>query len=286
MFIADSQVHIWRANTPERPWRAGEKSHREPPLGADELVRAMDAAGVQRAVLVPPFLDGDRNDLVLDAVREYPHRFAAMGRVDLDAPASRELIPAWRQQPGMLGFRYSFHRPQSVSIITEGRLDWLWEGAEKARVPIMLHLPHPMLHLIDRIAGRYSGLKLVMDHLSLPLRVKDEAAFRDLDQLLALARWPNVAVKASALPLYSSDAYPYRNIHPHIRRVYDKFGPTRMFWGSDFSRLQSSYRQCITMFTEELPWLSADDLVWIMGRGLCEWLDWKPPARRPGLPGG
>lgn len=28
-------------------------------------------------------------------------------------------------------------------------------------------------------------------------------------------------------------------------------------------------------FTEEIPWLTADDKDWIMGRGLCEWLNWK-----------
>ena len=38
------------------------------------------------------------------------------------------------------------------------------------------------------------------------------------------------------------------------------------------------------MFTEEMPWLSAADLAWIMGRGLCEWLDWKLPA--PAIGGG
>lgn len=32
------------------------------------------------------------------------------------------------------------------------------------------------------------------------------------------------------------------------------------------------------MFTEEIPWLTADDKEWIMGRGLCEWLGWKLPA--------
>lgn len=276
MFITDSQVHIWCANTPERPWRAGERSHRQP-LGADELLREMDAAGVHRAVLVPPFLDGDRNDLVLEAARLHPDRFAAMGRVDLDAPASRELIPTWRQQPGMLGFRYPFHRPLLTSALTEGRVDWLWEGAEKAGVPIMVHAPHAMVHLFDRVAERYPGLKLVMDHLAVPMRKQDEDAFRDLDKLLAIAKRSNVAVKASALPCYTSDPYPYRRLHPYIRRVYDAFGPQRMFWGSDMSRLPCTYRQAITMFTEEMPWFSTDDLDWIMGRGLSEWLGWKPP---------
>ena len=48
-----------------------------------------------------------------------------------------------------------------------------------------------------------------------------------------------------------------------------------MFWGSDFTRLPCTYRQCLTHFTEELPWLSATDKEWIMGRGVCEWLGWK-----------
>jgi hypothetical protein len=30
----------------------------------------------------------------------------------------------------------------------------------------------------------------------------------------------------------------------------------------------------VTLFTEELPWLSESDKELIMGRALCEWLDW------------
>ena len=122
--------------------------------------------------------------------------------------------------------------------------------------------------------NRNPSLRLVIDHLGLT-KGKDEEAFREFDQLLTLARRPNVAVKASCLPLYTTDAYPYRWLHPYLRRVYDAFGPKRMFWGSDLSRLPCSYRQGITMFTEEMPWLSATDLEWIMGRGVCEWLGWK-----------
>ena len=38
------------------------------------------------------------------------------------------------------------------------------------------------------------------------------------------------------------------------------------------------WRQCVTLFTEELPWLTARDKELIMGRALCAWLDWKLPA--------
>jgi predicted TIM-barrel fold metal-dependent hydrolase len=86
-----------------------------------------------------------------------------------------------------------------------------------------------------------------------------------------------VAAKASALPCYTNDAYPFRLLHPYIRQAYDAFGPQRVFWGTDLSRSPISYRQQVTMFTEEIPWLSVDDKEWIMGRGICEWLGWAYP---------
>jgi len=57
--------------------------------------------------------------------------------------------------------------------------------------------------------------------------------------------------------------------------VHRAFGARRMFWGSDLSRLRGSYRECVTMWTEAMPWLTREDLEWIMGRGLCEWLGWQ-----------
>jgi L-fuconolactonase len=278
MLIVDAQVHIWGANTPERPWPARHKPHREVPLTKDELLREMDAAGVDRAVLVPPSWEGDRNDLALAAAQAHPGRFAVMGRIDPDAPGSRGALATWREQPGMLGLRFTFHRQGLVEQLTEGRVDWVWGEAEKAGIPVMILVPHALVYLIDRVAQRHPGLRIVMDHLSIPSGATGEEAFRDLDKLLAIAKRENVAVKATSLPSYvRDDPYPYRSVHPHLRRVYDAFGPKRIFWGTDLSRLPCSYRQGITMFTEEIPWLTAADKEWIMGRGVCEWLGWKLP---------
>jgi predicted TIM-barrel fold metal-dependent hydrolase len=149
---------------------------------------------------------------------------------------------------------------------------WVWNEAERAGLPVMVS-PSGLLPQVDRIAEAHPGLRLVVDHLAL-VRAKDNAAFDDLPRLLRLARLPNVAVKASALPAYSSQDYPYYNLHPYVRRVFDAFGPRRMFWGTDLTRLPCTYRQSITLFTEELPWLSPADQEWVMGRGICEWLGW------------
>ena len=274
MPIVDAQVHIWAASTPERPWPARHQAHKPEPITKDDLLREIKGAGVDRVVLVPPSWEGERNDICLAAAHAHPDRFAVMGRLDPEAPASRGLIATWREQPGMLGLRFTLHRPLLRPLLTEGHLDWLWPEAEKADVPIMTMAQHSDLHLLDRVAERYPGLTLTIDHLGLT-KGKDEEAFREFDKLLALARRPNIAVKVTCLPHYTADAYPFRWLHPYIRRVYDVFGPKRMFWGSDLSRLPCTYRQGVTLFTEELPWLTANDKEWIMGRGVCEWLGWK-----------
>ena len=97
MMIVDSQVHIWAADTPERPWPPGEaaRAHTPTPLTAESLLEKMDAAGVTRAVLVPPSWEGDRNDVVLAAAQRYPDRFAVMGRISLEAPESGRNSCRW-----------------------------------------------------------------------------------------------------------------------------------------------------------------------------------------------
>ncbi len=274
MLVVDAQVHIWAADTPERPWPARHEPHKPQPITAQDLLREMDAASVTACVLVPPSWEGERNDVCLAAAREYPKRFAVMGRLDPDAPDSRGKIATWRKQPGMLGLRFTMHRPFLRPLLTEGRIDWLWPEAEKAGVPVMALALHSDMHLLDRVAERHPRLKLTIDHLGLTTG-KGAEAFQHLDNVLALAKRPNVAVKVSCLPHYATDAYPFRALHPYIRRVYDAYGPKRMFWGSDLSRLPCGYRQSLTYLSEEIPWLSAGDKEWILGRGVCEWLGWK-----------
>ena len=47
---------------------------------------------------------------------------------------------------------------------------------------------------------------------------------------------PNVAVKATGAPHYSTQPYPFRNIRDGLHRIFDAIGPKRMFWGTDITR--------------------------------------------------
>jgi predicted TIM-barrel fold metal-dependent hydrolase len=197
-----------------------------------------------------------------------------MGRLALADPASKAKIADWKKQPGMLGMRHTFHNEHYRPFLTDGTADWLWPAAERAGIPLMVLMPGMLDHL-DRIAGRHPGLKLIIDHVGLNVRGKGPQVFEDLPAVCALAKHANVAVKASGMPSLSRERYPFRDLHPHIRTLVDAFGPRRTFWGTDLTRMPCTYYECITLFTEHLPWLKGEDLDMVMGRGICEWLGWR-----------
>jgi hypothetical protein len=74
----------------------------------------------------------------------------------------------------------------------------------------------------------------------------------------------------------SSEPYPFRDVTPHIRLLFDAYGPQRCYWGTDVtnSYAKASYRQRVTHFTEELSFLSEADKDLIMGRAIVARLRW------------
>ena len=272
MLIVDAQVHIWSSGPPTNP------NHRQVnTFSKDELLREMDEAGVDAAVLHPPGWDPNGNEVAVEAAREHPDRLCVLGHFPLDQPRS---LDDWKSRPGMKGLRFALLEPRQRAWWTDGTMDWFWPAAERAGLPVAL-LAGEFLPVVSQVAERHPGLKLAIDHLGRVGRTqaKDEAAFADLGEMLALARFPNVSIKATGAPSYSSEPYPFRNIHGYLRQIYDAFGPERMFWGTDITRMPCSWRQCVTLFSEELPWLSESDKELIMGRAVCNWLDWSPSDR-------
>jgi predicted TIM-barrel fold metal-dependent hydrolase len=272
MLIVDAQIHLWLQGLPTNA------AHRQiPSWSAEECLQEMDAAGVNAALIHPPGWDANSGAIAEAAAAKYPNRFGILGNFPLDQPESRNLVAGWKSRPGMLGLRYAFTQPHQANWMTDGTMDWLWPACEKAGIPIAL-MASNYLPQVREIAERHPDLKLIIDHLGRARGGRDDAAFANIAQVTALAKFPNVALKATGAAGESSEPYPFRNIHKYLRQLYDAFGPQRTFWGTDITRMPVSWKQCVTLFTEELPWLKGNDLGLVMGRGVCDWLGWKLPA--------
>src|SRR5262249_31374409 len=149
-------------------------------------------------------------------------------------------------------------------------------AAEKAGLPVMFLAPGNGAPFAS-IAERHPGLQLIVDHMNLSVDIaRENRIAAALDQTVALAKYPNVSVKMSSAPTYSSEPYPYRAMLPHLQRVFEAFGPRRCHWGTDMTNsfAKATYRQRITHFTEELPFLSEEDKDLIMGGNILTRLGW------------
>jgi predicted TIM-barrel fold metal-dependent hydrolase len=197
MLIVDSQIHLWQ-NGKMSP------HHRQiPTYSADDALAEMATAGVDCAVIHPPGALGEpANALAVEAVRKHPDKFCILGHFDLLSPDRIDTVKNWRQRPGMLGFRFTFNQPHQQSWWSDGSLDWFWAACEKEGLPIGLLAGGHMADL-GRIAERHPGLRLHIDHHGRGGRGAsgtDDAAFSNVGEMLALAKYPNVAVKLSGAP--------------------------------------------------------------------------------------
>jgi predicted TIM-barrel fold metal-dependent hydrolase len=270
MQIVDAQIHLWGSGLPSN------QSHIQvTSFTPEEAIGLMDEGEVDAAVIHPPGWDPRSTDMAFKAVKDYPGRFAIMGSLPLDDPESRDRIADWKKA-GMLGLRYTFLTDPARLWVADGTLDWLWKAAEEASVPISM-LATDSLTILGGVAEHHLGLRLTIDHLGGrggTTQLKDAEAMTHIPELLALAKYPNVAVKATGAPGYSSQAYPFSAMHTYLHQIYDAFGPDRMFWGTDITKMPCSWSQCVAMFTEELPWLNAQDQKLVMGEALCAWWGW------------
>jgi len=271
--IVDAQVHLWKAESEDWKWVPGRKPQLPEPFTIDKLVPMMDEAGVDRVVVVPPSWPGDRNDYALEAAKRYPTRFAVMGRIALEKPESAALLPKWKEQPGMLGIRLTFQREQ-VAMLQHA--DWIFPAAEKANVPIMFFAPDNLPRFAP-IAEKHPGLTLIIDHMGMTAEIAKEDRMKPaIDDVVKLAKYPNVSVKVSSAVNFTKEPYPYRDVSEHIKRCFDAYGPQRCYWGTDLtnSLAKASYRQRVEHFTKELSFLSEEDKDWVMGKAILKRLNW------------
>jgi hypothetical protein len=199
-----------------------------------------------------------------------------MGRIDHLNRHSVEQVPTWLEQSGMLGMRFAFIKSKGEQAFLEfvtgvGRP--LLVLAERHSVPVMLYVPG-WFDGVEQIVQHYPGLTLILDHLALPLDSQLSELPALMPGLLALAQYNNLFVKASGLIHFSCDAYPFSSVHELIYQVLDAYGPRRVFWGTDHTRLTCTYLEATDLFRFALERLTPDERGLIMGTGLLDVLNW------------
>lgn len=220
---------------------------------------AMDAVGIDMAVLLA------RAEWAEFAATAHPGRFASNIRFDPQDPGIEDLVATARSRPGVVGIQAFLSWPlsgENIRLLRAGGFDAMFRAAAKYRVPVSAVVSGDLPEIIP-VAEAHPDLILVLPHFGLkqpPLRQPDVPPFAQLDQLLELARYPNVFVKCSGIPTLSASGFPYLDVWPHILRVVGAFGLDRVMWASDYTRVSQlmSYEHAVAYMRDTAEFNSAE----------------------------
>jgi predicted TIM-barrel fold metal-dependent hydrolase len=239
--ITDAQVHLWAANTPEWPWEEGSSAHLAEPMPVERMVGLMDEAGIDRAVFSAAGVAPERSPAYGQyAARKYPNRFRVMGWFLPELAEHHKLLPRWLEQPAMCSLRISMNEPEHQKLLAENGFDAVWKAAIDQDMAVAIWSRSGPA-LMEPVMKRFPELTLIIDHFA--WATPGDAREGKMKAMEALARYRNVHVKVSSLPLVSGSAPPeYEDLHPLIRRVHAAYGAERLMWGSDQTQTMGKNR--------------------------------------------
>ena len=273
----DSQVHAYERNHPGRPWVGTLYGPAE--VTGDQMVAAMDAVGVDGAVLVSPF-SMYRYDAsyALEVYGAHPSRFRLVKPVDPTDLAVTDTIADWAATKGTVGIRV-FLRDNVSTDPADPAINRVLAAAAQHSLPVNLACTG-RLDQAAQLASRNPNTRLVIDHLGLsqPHEPPPPAKpFADLPKLLALAAHDNVAVKISGACTLSHESFPYHDIWDPLFRIFDAFGFDCCMWGTDWTRAVGllTYKQGVQAF-RVTDRLSDSDRALLMGDTLQRVYNWAP----------
>jgi predicted TIM-barrel fold metal-dependent hydrolase len=279
MATIDSQVHTYEHDHPGRPWVSVLTG--PPHVTGDEMVAAMDAVGVDGALLVSPYAMYRYDaSYAIDVYAAHPTRFRLIKPVDPSDPAVAETIADWAATKGTVGVRIMMRDGVSTDAADPG-LNLVLTTAARHGLPVNL-MTTGRLEQARQLAARNPGTRVVIDHLGLPQPQKPPAPaepWAALPSLLALAAHDNIAVKISGACTLSHEPFPYNDIWDPLFRIFDAFGFDRCMWGTDWTRAVDvlTYEQGVEAF-RVTDRLSDSDRAALMGESLQRIYNW-PPAR-------
>ena len=273
----DSQVHACERNHPARPW-AG-VLHGPAEVTGDQMVAAMDAVGVDGAVLVSPFSMYRYDASYAIAVHAaHPSRFRLVKPVDTTDPGVADTIANWASTNGTVGIRIMLRDEVSADPGDPG-INLALAAAARHSLPVNL-MCWGRLEQAAQLAARNPNTRLVIDHLGLQQPFEPpppSEPFADLPKVLALAAHENIAVKISGACTLSHEPFPYKDIWDPLGRIFDAFGFDRCMWGTDWTRAVGllTYEQGVEAF-RVTDRLSDSDRAVLMGESLQRIYNWSP----------
>ncbi|MBT2186330.1 amidohydrolase family protein [Sphingobium nicotianae] len=209
---------------------------------AEEGVVAI--AAVQKGMIY-----GTDNSYIMDAADLFPDEMRAVIIID---PLEEKTLPMIRDGAarGIIGIRF-------FPVNVEDKAGWLnspealevWQLADELELVVDIEGPkedwREMMQVIEQLADRFPRLRIVLDHVYLPVLPFDNEAGFSIDECFpGLAARDNITYKFTCLNM---DVIREQGVSPAevLRRLVDHYGADKIMWGSDIGTSSGTYKDMV-----------------------------------------
>ena len=262
--IIDTHCHVIATDTEKYPLKPlfGKQSDwsAEHPLDYPDMVKADEAAGVAKAVLVQASSAyGSDNSYVSDSVAAHPERFTGVFSIDVVASDAVAKMKHWMGK-GLTGMRIftsgSTHAEQETFFAEEASYP-VWQYASDQGLPVCMQMRVVGLPLLEKVIKRFPKVHILLDHFA-RAEAADGPPFPSADPLWALAKYPTVYLKLTHRPIEQS-VKGKSTPKAFLGKAISEFGASRVAWGSNFPAAKPPLPELIQMARKALDFLSPQD---------------------------
>lgn len=236
MSVIDAHQHLWDLDRVEYPWLTADLGPIFRTFAETELEPQLDAAGVDKTVIVQSADSIGDTDFMFDVADRWPRIAGIVGWVPLNRPADAAAELDRRcTDARFVGVRHLIHiEPDPDWLLGEGVQDGLQLLAERGLTFDVVAVTPRHLEHVATLADRHPNLRLVIDHLGKP-PIHDKG-WQPWSSLLArAAAHPNVYAKLSGLNTAADpQTWTAKDLQPYVDRAFELFGPQRLMYGGDW----------------------------------------------------
>ena len=271
MTTIDIHPHIISTDTVRYPLApvGGHQStwSRDRPVNIEQMLAAMDAAGVTKSALVQASTCyGHDNSYVADAVAAHPDRFTGVFSVDVLAPDAPERMRDWRRR-GLTGLRlFTFGSTMSRQApwLDDPRSYPAWECAAELSMTVCLQMAPEGIPQAASMAQRFPQVRIIVDHCA-RVSFDDGPPYDAASALMCLARCSNIQLKLTPL-VFERAASGKATAETLFPRLAAEFGASRLAWGSNFPASAGTLADLLSAARHSLACLGEDDRAGIVAK--------------------
>lgn len=273
--IVDIHPHIVSPDTKTYPLAplGGKQStwSIERPTTYQDLLRAMDEAGVAKAAIVHSSTAyGYDNSYVADAVAAVPERFTGVYSIDVLAPDAVKTFDYWlgRGCTGMRLFTTGSTLPDQATWFADPKTYPFWEHAAAKNIPVCVQMKQEGIPLLRKILDNFPKVTVILDHLS-RTPFEDGPPYAKAADFLALAKYRQIYLKISPINT-TPKSWGKGDPASFFGKMIDTFGADRMAWGSNFPNSPGTLKEILGAAQKAFSFARASDQDWIFGKTALE----------------